>query len=37
MLDDIRAKIMALGVVKEVNVNPRTIALKRGDVQVLVF
>ncbi|MDI1348192.1 hypothetical protein, partial [Aquabacterium sp.] len=37
VLDDIRAKIMALGVVKEVNVNPRTIALKRGDVQVLVF
>lgn len=37
VLDDIRAKILALGVVKEVNVNPRAINLKRGDVQVLVF
>lgn len=37
VLDDIRAKVQALGVVKEVNVNPRAISLKRGDVQVLVF
>lgn len=37
VLDDIRAKVQALGVVTEVNVNPRAISLKRGDVQVLVF
>ena len=37
VLDDIRAKVQAMGLVKEVNVNPRAISLKRGDVQVLVF
>lgn len=35
--EEIKSRILELNVVKEVNLNPRPIALKRGDLQVLVF
>lgn len=37
IIEEIKSKITSLGVVKEVNINPRSIELKRGDVQILVF
>jgi|GEM_PF-6972406 len=37
ILKELRSKIISLGIAKEVNVNPRPIELKRGDIQVLVF
>jgi len=37
ILEGIKSKIVSLGVAKEVNLNPRPIELKRGDIQILVF
>ena len=37
IIGELKARISALGVVKEVNINSRPIELKRGDVQLLVF
>ena len=36
-VDEVKRRILALGVTQEVKVNPRAIELKRGDLQVLVF
>ena len=37
ILEELKSKIVSLGIASEVNVNPRPIELKRGDIQVLVF
>lgn len=37
ILDELRSKIDSLGIAREVNINPRPITLKRGDIQILVF
>lgn len=37
ILEELKSKIASLGVAKEVNINPRPIELKSGDIQVLVF